>query len=291
MDKITIVTLSYAPDFERCKRLCQSIDRHVGEGFEHLLIVDGADLPLFSSLESPRRRLMSVEQVLPKSYRKLPFSKRWWLGPGLRPVRGWIVQQLAKLSTAMHCASDVLVFIDSDVQFFRALETDAFADEGRTLLFTEYCQPPSDEHQVWQRRAETLLGLEQEPFQQDYIGNLIAWRRDNVLAMLKLIEERAGKRWDIVLGRQLTFSEYILYGNYANRVLKEKSNHAEQTERLCIEIWNPKDLSDALASKLPISQSAISVLIQSNLKLPPDKEAELFAKILGGFDSGPGETA
>src|SRR5215510_10974268 len=98
--KASLVTVSFRGDLSLAKELCASIDRFVDVGIEHVLIVPSSDAGLFAPLVTKRRRVATVEDVLPSSYRRVmpsfklklgPFSRRFremWLTPaGL--IRGW----------------------------------------------------------------------------------------------------------------------------------------------------------------------------------------------------------
>ena len=47
-----IVTASYAPDFERCRLLCETIDRFVTGAPRHYILVEQRDVALFRQLET-----------------------------------------------------------------------------------------------------------------------------------------------------------------------------------------------------------------------------------------------
>ena len=70
--RTAIVTASYAPDLERCRLLCETIDAHV-EGFtRHYILVEHADVPLFRSLETPTRVIVDERDLLPSWFRSFP---------------------------------------------------------------------------------------------------------------------------------------------------------------------------------------------------------------------------
>src|SRR5579872_5130568 len=89
--RFAIVTPSYYVDFEHCRWLVETVNRYVPENVPHYLIVDRADRDLFWSLRSSRTRVVFKEDVLKGRLRQLPFARRWWVGLGMPPVRGWIV--------------------------------------------------------------------------------------------------------------------------------------------------------------------------------------------------------
>ena len=45
--KTALVTASYHKDFERCKLLCETVDRHVSGFTNHYILVEPRDVPLF----------------------------------------------------------------------------------------------------------------------------------------------------------------------------------------------------------------------------------------------------
>ena len=53
-----IVTPSYAPDFERCKMLCQSVDKYVSSYTKHVIIVDKNDQRLFNQLKTEKTEII-----------------------------------------------------------------------------------------------------------------------------------------------------------------------------------------------------------------------------------------
>ena len=78
----------------------------------------------------------------------------------------------------------------------------------------------------WQVVAAKLLGIApQQDFDINYIGNLVCWRRANVLAMLQRIEALYGQPWQRRIAGLNSFSEYILYGIFVDRLLGADSGH------------------------------------------------------------------
>mgnify|MGYP003411811708 FL=1 len=72
--KTALITASFGPDFERCKLLCETIDRHVTGYSTHYILVESADVPLFKSLETPRRKVIDEKDLLPSWLRPWPDS-------------------------------------------------------------------------------------------------------------------------------------------------------------------------------------------------------------------------
>jgi hypothetical protein len=117
-----IITPSFAPDFERCQLLAESVLRHAAPHVEHCIVVDRNDERLFSRLRSPRTRIVCKEDVLPRWLRRLPVQSKWWLNLKGLPVRGWIIQQITKLSAPEISDADTFLFLDSDAFLVRAYD-------------------------------------------------------------------------------------------------------------------------------------------------------------------------
>ena len=104
-----IVTASYAPDFERCRLLCETIDRFVTGAPRHYILVEQRDVALFRQLETRNRMVISERDLLPDWLRPYNdplslFSRRIWLSRSTQPLRGWHVQQLRRIAIASACA-------------------------------------------------------------------------------------------------------------------------------------------------------------------------------------------
>ena len=110
---LAFVTVSYAPDLDRCALLCRSLERS-RPGVEHWIVVDRSDLQRSASLQNSRTTLVTTEDVLPLGASdwtlrgRTPFE--CLAAARARPVRGWLVQQLVKLALAKELTADVLLF-------------------------------------------------------------------------------------------------------------------------------------------------------------------------------------
>lgn len=244
-----IVTASYAADLERCRLLCETIDRHVTGFDRHLLLVEQGDVGLFRQLESRTRMVVDERDILPSwlgCYRD-PFSlfrRRIWLGRRVMPLRGWHVQQLRRIAIAAHVDEDALVYCDSDVAFVRPFDCAAFWNEGRLRLFRRdgvLVDDPEIPQMRWSRNAGKALGI-REPSGHDYITTLIAWRREAVLAMCRHIEEPHGRHWIETVASTRQFSECMLYGRHADEIM-QGAGHFHDGHELCRMHWKGSPLS------------------------------------------------
>jgi len=294
--KVGLVTVSYRGDLSLAGELCGSIDRFVDAEMEHVLIVPSSDVDLFAPLAKGRRRIVTVENVIPSSFRRVmrsfrlevgPLSKRFremWLTPaGL--IRGWIMQQIVKLSSDAATEADIIVFADSDLVFVAPLTLGHLVRGTRARLYIRPGETrDSAKHRAWHAAAAKLLGLPaSDYFGADYIGNPISWRRD-VLAKLKVrIAEVSGRRWQDTLAATPMLSEFILYGVFADHVLGEGANgHFHDECDLTHASWHYDDGQnggfEAFVQNLGAEQ--VAVLIQSTEDMAIEDRRRLIEKML-----------
>jgi len=237
----TLVTPTYLPDLARCELLVESVQR-CAPTLSHHLVVDHRDLRHFQHL-SDRATIITSEDLLPWWVRRMPGRKSLWLSLRSRPTRGWIIQQVLKIAVASQVGADVSMFCDSDVAFVRPFDTSkVLADDSVALLDVEFV---NDEVRRWTSTAAGLLGLDAAAVPaRGHVGNLICWRRQNVVAMIERIEAVTGSDWRAALMRLPTFSEYILYGTHTRGVQGyPSSGHHPSTVPLVKASWGV-DLRD-----------------------------------------------
>jgi hypothetical protein len=112
-----------------------------------------------------------------------------------------------------------------------------------------------------------LLGLEPRYFGSDYVAALTSWRRSNLVALKSHIETQTGRHWQNAVGRQLTISEYTLYGVFVEHVLGlEKARHFDCADDLCHCLWFGEDTEQFL-TELNHQHPPQAVLVQSNIGL------------------------
>jgi hypothetical protein len=276
-ESMAIVTCSYGPDAQRCKRLCASVDRFVDPQIKHHLIVPKRDLHLFASSASERREIHTVESVLHRRFRQAPIGNKWWLYKGLMPVRGWILQQITKLAADQVTPAEYIVFADSDLQFTQQFDPSRIIADGHLRLHAIAGDMDTGRHLNWHHRAAHLLGVAPRYFDNDYVGQLISWRRSTLQRLKAHLQKQSGKRWDHVLATTLDFSEYILYGVFAQHVLgASEAGHFITDDPMCHCFWDTNDVANAGTK---ITADAIAIHIQSNLKLSMrEEQALLFAQ-------------
>lgn len=137
--RTAIVTASYANDFERCRLMCESMDRKLQGDWKHYLLVADFDVKLFRQLEGSRRKVISEHDLLPWWLHPVtdPLSggrRKLWLSPFGLPLRGWHAQQLRRLVLARHIDEAAMFAVDSDVVFLRAFDPASLWQEAVDAL-------------------------------------------------------------------------------------------------------------------------------------------------------------
>jgi hypothetical protein len=292
----SILTCSFRGDFEICSMLCESIDRFVPETIKHKLYVPEADLNLFQPLANARRSVISEDTLLPKWFWKIPLPDAHWrrrlflprrnfyLTPFSMPVRGWIVQQIMKIAAAAGSSTEIVLHVDSDALFVRPFSVDQlFHDEAHARLFRRAPEAGKG-HRSWHLAASKLLGLPPDEFHDgDYIDSLVVWRRSVVRKMIERIEQTGKRNWQIILGRTPHFSEYVLYGVFAERVLGlADAKLAIEQISLCHSRWSgefssAEDENDFVTS---IDPKMVGFCIQSTIALSLPERRDLYERMI-----------
>jgi hypothetical protein len=230
------VTPSYGPDRERCEILAESIDQFIPE-VKHYLIVDRRDRGAFSHLELRNRTIIESEDILGGRFWRCPGRYGLWLSTKAAPVRGWIVQQILKLSAIDAIPERTLIFCDSDVAFIRPFKRSDLVVDGKIgLLDVSFV---NDEVRQWSGVARKLIGLSPSgPSNRNHVGNMICWNRETISALRDRVQAHSGLDWQIAVARQSTFSEYILYGVFVREFLGyDAVDHAPSAVPLVKASW------------------------------------------------------
>lgn len=224
--KTAIMTASYVADFDRCRLLCESMDRFVTGDWHHFLLVERTDLALFRQLEGARRKVISEAELFPAWLRSFPdplsSGRRIWLSPFSKPLRGWHAQQLRRLAMARHVDADALLSIDSDVVIVRDFDPASLWSGGRLRMFRapDGARAATPGHLRWLAHAGDILGLARDPDPaHDYISNMVPWRTDTARAMLDHIEKVNGTSWLRAVISSREISECMIYGRFTDEVL------------------------------------------------------------------------
>lgn len=289
-----LITCSYSGDLESCRLLCESVDRFASPQIRHRLYVPKRDFPLFAGFVTDHRTIAAQEDLLPPWFRKVPLPRprvrAWFHLPRrnvyLTPyglVRGWIAQQIMKVSATLKSTSDVVAHIDSDNFFIRPLSPSLFIERGKVRFYAGTETLGLKTHQPWYTTGARLLGLDGSDFYTaDYIDQFITWRPSVVELMVRRIEETAGENWAAALARTPHFAEYVLYGLFVERVMGiERAGLTLQTHSLSHTAWaeegHEQNWSGFVASLLP---HHVDCAIQSTLPMSIEERYEIFEKLV-----------
>lgn len=290
MKNIAILTPSYLPDLEGFIRLHESVLRFADKSTTHHVIVPRRDLEAFRRIPSRRLRVWGEPDFLPKGFvatdrlaalrRRIPIVPRTIncsainLNRPWPPVRGWILQQILKLSAATKLGCDAVVIIDSDVVLVRPMQATTFfrGDAVRIYEKPDGITSELDRHLRWTRTAYELLGISWrgEAFVPDYVGGIVSWDPRLVSACLQRIEAVHRTDWGSAVARQLQFSEFILYGTFVRQFGSSEQRSFSEPTTMCHSYWSPVPMSMDGADSFVngYDDRDVAVHIQSNSGTP-----------------------
>lgn len=286
------ITPSYAPDFQRCKLLCWSIKNFVSSLNKHYIIVDKKDLNLFQELADSNTEILTKEEIIPTWIKRFPFAdrKNIWLNlkgykSGNWLIRGWLIQQIVKLAAAQYVEQEVLIFIDSDVAFINSFDVHTLVSGDKVRLFRVQHSTDKDSKigKKWKDAAKNLLTLPLDNKYYDfYVSQIVTWRRSNLLQLYKLIEKNFQQDWLEVIFRVKDLSEYVIYGIFANYLLKENSGHYDDhLQKICWCYWEDTPMShEELREFFQEAQSSGHKAVMISAKSYMDLSIEQFQNFL-----------
>jgi hypothetical protein len=268
MKRVAVVTPSYHRDLAWTRTLNASVLEFFPQTVKHYLVIDRRDLPLFRPLQNARTIVHTVEDVAPGGFFRVPFlKKRWMLRAPVLPILGWLVQQVAKIAMASVLDEDIMVMVDSDVSFIRNVDLAMFSSpEGIARL---YRRPggilPSQANFIrWHENDCKLLGVAPDTApMDDYVGNMISWDRKIALQMCARVESVTGEPWYVAFAKARGASEYLLYGNFVEKVIGVAGNAWIDNRSWCHTHWGRSPLDEAsvrdFAQQLRVGDVAISI--------------------------------
>jgi Family of unknown function (DUF6492) len=287
MTRMSVVTPSFAPDFELCADLHRSVLDYSPASVHHHIIVPRQDLKLFGRLAGPRTHIQCEADFLPPSFIPVPFTKFTVnLDRPFPPVRGWILQQVLKLAAVAASENDVVLLVDSDIEFVRPFSVETFVRDGVVRFYRK-----SDEinerlprHMIWHRAARELLGLPPaEPPYTDYVSSLLAWNPTILRRMLARVTATSGRPWPTAIALQLHFSEWTLYGVFVDEVIGAPANSFCSDDPLCLAYWDetPLNRDDAARFLRAVRPTDVAAMISAKSRTPLAVRRAAFASYRG----------
>jgi Family of unknown function (DUF6492) len=245
--RMAVITPSFAPDFELCADLHRSVLDYAPDSVHHHIVVPRSDLRLFARLAGPRTHIRCETDLLPPSFVPLPFGKFTInLGRPFPPVRNWILQQVIKLAATAASEDDLVLLVDSDIEFLRPFTIETFLRNGVVRFYgrPDEIDQRMPRHMIWHRVARTLLGVPPAgPPYTDYISSLLAWDPVIVRQMLARVTATTGRAWTSAIAGQLHFSEWTLYGVFVDNVIGAPANSFSSDDPLCLPYWDVTPLN------------------------------------------------
>ena len=274
---MAIVTSSYAGDIERFALLCETMDHFVSGHTRHLVLVASKDVGLFKRFAGPKREIIDEADLLPYWLRRISdplskFKRDVWLSPVTFPMRGWHVQQLRRMAISQHILEDAYLSCDSDVAFVAPYDVGINWKNGLLRLYRLDNALKNEtvfEHQTWSANAGKCLGLKGPVGRHDYISTIIQWKSATVRSMLEHIQNVSGRHWVSSIAAGRSFSECIIYGRYADEVLKAEGIYHDSMPS-CHVYWNgpaldKAGLMDFIAKRQP---TQVAIGLQSFVGTP-----------------------
>lgn len=280
-----LITPSYAPDFERCQLLSSTVEEFLPGSIKHYIIVDRKDILLFKSLKNSRTEILAVEDVIPWWIKRIPLIKNGWFSLKTPPLRNWVLQQIVKLSVAQFLSEDVLMFVDSDVAFVRPFNPEQrFVRDGKVRFYREPHSIPESwkGHYSWYKTASQLLKTPMITFPApNYIGDLISWKKENVIKLHDHLEKSSGRSWTEIIARSWNLSEYILYGMFVDSILKDESRHYIDEKYPGLQYFSTDDMSEQEITNFlsKIEPEHVTVMISAKAGIPVRRYEKLLKQV------------
>jgi hypothetical protein len=163
------------------------------------------------------------------------------------------VQQILKIAATIALPHQRYCVLDSDVVFFRDLDLSRFEYPNSIPLLSMPGMVTSDQvrHSRWVDTSHQLLGLPKPSLPaSDFIGHIIFWDQQTTRAMASKIEAVTGLHWVEALCRTREFSEYMLYGYFAQNDARFSGGHTPTRHTRCISYWDQPQLDQQQLNQL-----------------------------------------
>lgn len=298
---ICLMTPSYASDIDQFSLLRRSINLFAPD-LAHIAIVNTEDCAAFRDRFRHEKHLEIVasSDVLPRSVeqRRRKSGPKWltgrWRHRRQRMIKGWHAQQLMKIFGLAGCEYDAAVFVDSDVFFCRPSGSDYFYRDNQLKLFRR--RAANAEALDFDISTHEILGnpLHQVTELYDYVFSPTCFRKSSAISLLAEFDRRKRSTWVRRFLQERRPSEYNLLG-YAATVLEGGAGYH-------LVECNPDDLHHSI--RFPEDRACLAkeiarmrvrpkdfALIQSTLKLPFEKVANVFEQIVAAQHAATGSPA
>lgn len=283
MTTATFFSPSYRGDLERMVWLRRSIEAFHDVPARHIIAVPRQDVRAFKNTLGSASELEFVCQedlVDPAFYpdllyrltKKIAPSQAWRLaaraGKG-----GWITQQIVKLASTDLIQQGAIVFLDSDIFFYRpfSLARDLGIHADQKVLVRILPEEEGAKHRQHLANSRCFFDLPAGPTDTTYMAYPAIWHTDWLQQMQRHIETIKGKPWQqALLEVDFSISEYTLYGVFIDEVLKP-AQLVVRDQPFDLIAWDRPSF-DALQADIlqgrPLPADRLTLCIQSNINIP-----------------------
>ncbi len=277
-----VITPSYNLDFARCKLLCRSMDAFLSGPWQHYIVVDPVDMPLFASLAGPRRSIINKADILPDNMRylgKLPFMRlgRLWWSWRHGPVFGWQMQQFVKIFMAASVKEEAIAICDSDILFLKSFNVSNLGRRGQ-VRFAIADSPQSLQYSLITNTL-AILGLkENEPRNFALDDPIVTWHRPTVVAMQNYLTALHHKPWHEAIGSKLMFSEFQMYALFVEYIQKDNPFIYRESSYFTKTLWTKQMASETNLTDFcgDLEANQVAVCIQSLIGINESKIEQQF---------------
>ena len=291
----TFFTPSYIGDLERVVWLRRSVEAFHETQRRHIVAVPRQDLKAFLNAlghASEVELICQEELVDPGFYPDGLYKLTQKLAPGQvwrldshAGKSGWIIQQIVKLSSNRLIESGPIIFLDSDMFFYRhfSLEEDLGLHDGKRVMVRILPESESGKHRHHIAHSRQFFELPEGPTDTTYMATPAIWHPDWLSQMQQHIENLKGMPWQkALLTADFNISEYTIYGVFVDEVLKP-DNLTVRDHSFDLIAWDRASFdtirSDVLNNRsLPADK--LTLCIQSNLNIPVSDYEDMLQAIL-----------
>lgn len=224
MTDLAVITPCFRGDAALFGDLHRSVLEFTNSDTVHHVLVPLRDAALFRQYEGPRCKIWIRSQILPPRYLRVPFSDVYVnLRQPYPPLRGWVMQQTAKIAAAAQLDAKVVLVLDSDAVLVRPTTVDRFIVDGelRVYRIDNGVHDQMERHLIWHQVSRRLLGLPPAPPAPlpDYVTPMNMWDPAMVRALQERVSEVTGRSWLDAFNGERHISEFMLYGVFVDEVL------------------------------------------------------------------------
>ena len=312
LPEIAALTPTFRRDIKYFELLHESVLRFTPNNVCHHIIIPDEDIALFSGWKSSRLAIHTTRSLLPKGFLSisalskligtLPYAKSL---PALRalsrgelfldirspwpPIRGWVLQQILKFAAVGSMNVDAVLMLDSDVVLVNRISSDDLVHGGAVRFYRKpkAILPEMTKHIAWHETARRILGIPERLHTEaaDYVPSFLVWDPSIVRAIQKRLEEVNQRDWSRVLARELTVSEWTIYGSYVDHLGTDTNRSFVSSNSLCSSYWDASALNrDNIARFVAsVSQSDLAILVQSTSGTSQEIRKEIVETVLSRF--------